>query len=68
MRLPHGGEDIQAGLCQGLDKKHSENQEKKINISSHKSGAGIALEMGAKPEIRSDREEETAGRQNPTGL
>lgn len=30
-RLPHGEEDIQEGLCQGLDKKCSENQEKKAN-------------------------------------
>lgn len=31
-RLPHGGEDNQEGLCQGLDKKHSENQENKREI------------------------------------
>lgn len=51
-----------------VDKKHSENQEKKVNISSCKSGAGKALEMGAKSGIWGDGEEETPGRQNPMWL
>lgn len=47
MGQTHGGEDIQEGLWI----KSTENQEKKVNISSCKSGAGKALEMGAKSGI-----------------